>query len=116
MLAPNLDLTSGDIDVGLRLVINTSRLRYTKHSPQHYWRNSLQNVWQTSYDFIDYMARLNTTVLPDVCDQEKGGSLLWSLEHMDRRGSDQSIIIRRDAAEWMFVLFAGILITTFPWA
>lgn len=36
MLAPNSDLTSGDMNLGLRLVINTSRLRYTKHSPQHY--------------------------------------------------------------------------------
>ena len=77
-LVSNLDLNLGDFRVefgfGHRLVNNTSwHLRNTTHSPGE----TRETKCLTNKRGLDIII-----TLPDVWDQEKGGSILWSSEHM----------------------------------
>ena len=114
-LFSNLDLNLVDFTdefrFGHRLVNNTSWHRNTTHSPRETRETkcltNIRGLWWPGLDMI-----ITLPVMSAIRRREGPDYEAWSIWS----GSDQSIIIQRDAAEWMFVLFAGFLITSFPWA
>ena len=86
-------------------IINTITPRF---QPTTHIRETVSNVWQTHDDYTASITHLHH--YRPVSGSWEDTSLCYCF-----KPSDQSIIIRRDSVEWMFVLFARLLITTSSW-